>query len=120
MFFQLSSNFLNNSTCVLFPLFSLRIYQFPNFLIFFWLQISETNILKFPFYHSNSMSNRCINFYRFLRFLNLLFRFHILQSPHIMQSIRQFYNYNPNIISHCNDHFSNVLDSLTISSWQIS
>ena len=114
--------FFNEFCRVFLTFFSFGINKLFNFIIVIWIQKSKTYVLQFPFYssHPDSMGNWRINFKSFFRFFQLFFRRHIFQCSHIMKSICQLYNYNPNIFRHCNNHFSYIFQFFTICSRQIS
>ena len=73
-----------------------------DFLIFFRLQIIETKVFQFRLdpAHPQTDGNRGINFQGFLGDLPLLFLSLKTQGAHIVQSVGQFDQDDPDIIRH--------------------
>ena len=58
------------------------------------------------------MSQRCEDFQGFLSNTLLLITAHMLQGPHIMQTVPQFNNYHAYILSHSQNHLTIVFQLL--------
>ena len=104
MLFHMIYNTLNKlltfcfTQCNLFHqiIIDIRLQIFQRQVIQFYLDLGNTKTLR----------NRCIDVHGLSGFFLLLFRAHILQRTHIMQTVRQLDNNDTDIFRHSQKHFS--------------
>ena len=79
-------------------------------LIYLRLQILKSQIIKLclDFGDTQTVCQRRIDLDRFPGLFLLLLRLHILKGPHIVETVCQLNENNPDVLSHCKEHFSQV------------
>ena len=109
-FFHFFTNFFDNvrNECFTFNTFLFNLCS--QIKIGFGIQILKAQILHFRFDLGNTqtMCQRRIDIHGFLCFFPLFFRRHIVQCPHVMQTVGQFDQNNTDILCHCQKHLTIV------------
>ena len=94
----------------LLPLLPLHADLLHQFIVRIRLQIFQRKVIEFDLDLGNTeaLCNRGINIHRFTRFFLLRLRRPVLCSPHVVQTVRQFYQNNADILCHRKEHLSQV------------
>ena len=94
-------------------IFSLRavaVNELYELIIIVRMQITKTQVLKLPLdlIDTESACERNVDIKRFLGFFDLLLRTHGLQSPHVVQTVCELYEYDSDIVRKRNEHLAHV------------
>ena len=94
---------------------------FGDHIVVFGMQISETEVFEFAFYAGDTQTRRYRSVYlqRFGRDPLTVFLLTVRKRTHIMQSVRQFYNYNADIVAHREEHPSQVFSLRFLARFEV-
>lgn len=94
----------------LLPLLPLHADLLHQFIVRIRLQIFQRKVIEFDLDLGNTeaLCDRGINIHRLTRFFLLRLRRPVLCGPHVVQTVRQFYQNNADILCHRKEHLSQV------------
>ena len=109
-------NLLNHLFYQFFTLPTLLLHHVGNFVKFHFIEITEGQIFQLPLDTGNSqaMSQGCVDFHCFSGNPLLLILAQMLQRPHIVETVCQFDQNNPNILRHGHQHLAMVFRQLLL------
>ena len=109
-------NLLNHLFYQFFTFPTLLLHHVGNFVKFHFIEITERQIFQLPLDTGNpqAMSQGCVNFHCFSRNPLLLILAQMLERPHIVETVCQFDQNNPNILRHGHQHLTVIFCQLLL------
>ena len=109
--FHMSGDLIHDLLNELLSLCLSRIDLFHQIIEYFRLRVFQCQVIQLCLYFRNTkpLRDRRVDVHGLFRLFLLLLRPHILQSPHIMQTVCKFNNDNADIFCHSKEHFPKVL-----------
>ena len=95
-----------------FPFFPFCLNLLYQIVIQFRIPVPEGHVLQFPLdcINTQAISQRRINFQGFLGNGLLLVNRHVFHGPHVVQTVRQFYDNHPDILGHGQEHLTVIFN----------